>query len=299
MARAQSVKAPLLPKAWTPMFAPDMAPEIIEGEPAEVYHDRDELSSSMVRALLVSPLHLWDLTQIEKPDRDTFRLGRACHTATLEMDRFLIEYALWPAKNGRRFGNKWDDFRAANEGRTILTEAQYRTALSIRDAFLRDPCASRYLRETGRNELTVLWTHARTGLRCRARFDKFCSVLLDLKMTRNPDPGKFGADAAKLGYHIQDAWYCDGAAAAGLGMPPYKLATCENVRPYDVVVFSVPEAVQAAAREKIEPALDRLVECAKLGVWPGRANGEEVELVLPAYAMSEMEEQLTFGGEAI
>lgn len=285
-------------RAWKPILAPGMAPEIIDGEPGEVYHARGELSSSQVRALLISPLHFWDLTQAEKLDRDTFRLGRACHTATLEMDRFLVEYALWPAKSGRRFGDRWDAFIEANEGRTILTEAQYKTALSIRDAMLRDACASRYLREPGRNELTLLWTHARTGIRCRARIDRMCSVIFDLKMTRNPDFRKFGADAASLGYHVQAAWYSDGVSAVGLGLPPFKLGACENVRPYDVVVFPVPEKVQAVAREKIEPALDRLLECHAAGVWPGRANGEEIELQFPAYAMPEMEE-ITFGNEAI
>jgi hypothetical protein len=249
--------------------------------------------------MLVSPLNYWRRRNMPRQDTDTLRQGRACHTAILEPDRFMLDYALWPKKEGRRFGKKWDAFKAAHVGRTILTEEQYKLALKLRDAARRHPVAKRYLEEAGQAELSLKWTHPRTGVKCKSRPDWLCSSIVDVKMSRNPSPGKFASDAAKYGYDLQLSFYGDAVAVTTGESMPCKLLVVQNVEPFDVVVFDVPEDVLTTGRFKYEDALDRVIACRESGIWPGIAQNEEVTLHLPAWAVPEDEEPIMFGEQAI
>lgn len=273
-------------------------PEVVEGMPFDVYLARPELSSTLLRELLVSALAFDFRRRNPRKEKKPFRVGRASHTAILEPDQFLLDYALWPKKNGRRGTNKFKAFAEAHEGRTILDQADYQLALRLRDAVRNHPIAGAYFREQGRTELSVFWTHPRTGLRLKARFDWLASILGDIKTTRDPRPPKFASDAAKYGYHFQAAMYGDGCAAAGLGTPPIKLFAVQNVEPHDVVVFNVPEPTQDAGRQQLEAALDLYSRCTESKLWPGIAHDQEHDLLLPAWAMPESEE-VTFGEERL
>jgi hypothetical protein len=277
---------------------PQPAPaQILYGVPFEDYCALPGMNASSLHDISVSPLLYHYNKTHERIDRDSLRLGRATHTATLEPRRFALEYAVWRKSDGVRRSKKWDAFREVNAERTILTELQYWTANSIADAVRAHPRAAALLRE-GKPEVTILWTHPRTGLPCKSRLDWLCDALVDLKSTRNPTPGKFSSDAARLGYHIKLAFYADACAAAGLGALPVKIISAQNTRPFDVVVFNVTEAALNTGREAYEAALDKYIECKASGVWPGVAS-EEVDLHLPAWATVEAEEPITFGDEVI
>lgn len=273
--------------------------QIVRSLPFEQYLDLPEESATSLKDMLTSPLLYWRRRQMPRQDTDTLRQGRAGHTAILEPDRFMLEYALWPKKNGRRFGAKWDDFRAAHEAQTILTEEQYKTALKMRDAARAHPVAKRYLEERGQVELSIKWVHPRTGIRLKSRLDWLCSALVDIKTTRNPAPGRFSSDAAKFGYALQLALYGDAVTVATGEALPTKLLAIQSMEPFDVVVFDVPEDVLQVGRQQYEDALDKVIECRKSGIWPGLAHDEEVTLHLPAWAVPEDEEPIVFGDQAI
>jgi hypothetical protein len=272
--------------------------EAIRGLPFEKYLDMTEESATSLKDMAVSPLLYFRRREMERPDTDTLRTGRAGHTAILEPDRFMLEYALWPEDNGARRGKKWDAFKEMHQGQTILVEKQYRTALKMRDAARRHPVARKYLEERGQAEVSIKWTHPRTGIKCKSRLDWLCSTLTDLKSTRNPSPGKFATDAAKFGYDLQLAFYSDALATVGVVLP-VKIIAVQNVEPFDVVVFNVPEEVLTTGRFKYEEALDKVIACRKSGEWPGLAHNEEVELRLPDWAVAETEEELTLNGESL
>lgn len=287
------------------MVAAEQLPkaQIIERMPFEHYvRIEDALHATALKDMLVSPL-LYDWRRRNKrEDTDTLRVGRAGHTAVLEPDRFLLEYTVWrnhpDGKTRKRQGADWDEFRAANSDKTILTEAQYRTALAMRDAAHRHPAARRLLDERGKCEVTIRWTHPRTGLACISRLDYLCSAITDVKTTRNTAPAKFAADCARFGYDLQAGFYGDAAAYAGLGALPFKFLALQSVPPYDVAVFNVPEDVLTVGRVKYEEAIDKVIACRESKSWPG-ASPDEEELRLPAWATPEEELNLTFGGEAL
>lgn len=258
------------------------------GEPFENYVRSPEVHATGLKNLLVSPLLYKRRQEAPMSESDTLRVGRAAHTAILEPDRFLLDYTLWTGKVRR--GKEWDAFVASQGKRTILTAAQYKQALKMRDAVRAHPVASRLLSEqAAQREVSLRWTHARTGVKCKARVDWLGSVLVDIKSTRNPDPRKFAADAARLGYVFQLAFYDDGRAANQLPPAPVKIVSVQNVEPYDVVVFDLDERTLAIGREQIEKALDLLVHCTARNEWPGIAP-EEVALKLPAWAAPDYDE---------
>lgn len=254
-----------------------------------------------LKDLLVSPRLFKYRKDNERPDSDTLKVGRACHTAVLEPEKFLRDYILWDG--GRRAGKEWDAFRtkALEKGRTILTDKQYALALKVRDAVHEHEVARKYVTHPERRtELSLRWRHERTGLECKARVDLLaCGALLDLKTTRDPSPRKFAADAARLGYALQLALYRDGCAAALGELVPIKIIAAQNVPPYDVCVFDLPPETLAIGSEQTERALDLLLECTRTNTWPGIAPNEELPLTLPAWAAPEAEEELTMNGESL
>ena len=268
--------------------------------PFEQYVTLPGVHATGLKSMLVSPRLYRHRLDNDRPETDALRVGRATHTAVLEPDRFLLDYAVWRKSEGRRFGKRWDAFVEANTGRTIITEADYIKALKIRDAVRAHPIARRYLEERGgRPELTLRWTHPRTGLACVSRLDWLCSALVDLKSARDPSPARFSTDAARLGYALQLAFYADAVAASGLGAPPVKIIAAQSVEPYDVVVYDVDEETLRIGREQYEGALDKLIECTNSGDWPGIAPSEEIKLRLPAWASPEQDDPLTFNGESL
>jgi hypothetical protein len=278
--------------------------KVIERMPFERYVELPGEHATALKDLLVSPRLYHRKQQQARTDKDALRIGRAAHTAILEPDRFLLEYTVWrldPEGNTRRrYGKIWDEFREVNADKTILTETQYMMALAMRDAARSHPLASQLLTEKGRNELTIQWIDERTGLSCKARFDRLCSALVDVKTTRDPSPHRFSGDAAKFGYPLQLAFYQEAARAVGLGDFPVKIVAVQSVEPYDVVVYDLAPEIIAHGRDQFKLALDRLIECRQNDAWPGIAHNEEMSLTLPAWATPDFDEEaLTFDGAAI
>jgi hypothetical protein len=279
--------------------------EVIERLPFERYVEIDAEHSSSLRDMLVSPLLYRHNKTFKRPDADKLRLGRASHTSCIEPSRFLREYVLWETthedgKKRIRAGGAWEKFQADNASKTILTPTQYETAVKLRDILRDHPVAGPILREKGRGELTIVWTHPRTGLKIKVRVDWLTElVLADLKFTFDPSPRVFGASAVRFGYPFQLALYSDVVEAAGLGAPAVKIIAAQSKEPHDVIVFDLEHDVLEFGRKQYNDALDRVVECKKTKRYPGAAEDNALPLVLPAWATPSAEEELTFGGDAI
>jgi exodeoxyribonuclease VIII len=263
---------------------------VIDRLPFEQYVRLEGVHATGLKDMHVSPRLYWRRRQAGFPDNDTLRLGRAGHTAVLEPDTFLLNYAVWRKSDGKvRNGKKWEAFQAANGNRTILTERQYFTALGMRDAARAHPVARKYLEQRGQAELTIRWVHPRTGVSCVSRIDLLTDAIIDIKTTKSTAPGKFSSDAARYCYPLQLAFYADAVAAAGLGARPTKILAIQNIEPFDVAVFDVDEDVLGVGRDQYENALDKLIECEREKRWPGTAEDGEVKLFLPSWAAQQEE----------
>ena len=260
--------------------------------PFDQYLAIDAVNWSALKNLRRSPLHFqYGLTHpIE--DTSTLALGRACHTAVLEPDRFPLEYVVF--EGARRAGKAWDAFAEANSTRTILKTDEYENVLAIRDAVHRHPTAMKYL-VGGVAEHTVTWTETINGVevKCKARPDYRAAAIADLKTTKDAGPGAFGRTAARFGYHCQLSWYRRGVRAVTGRESDVYLIAAENEGPHDVVVHRVTDDALWAADEDINELLVLLASCKRANHWPGVAE-EETDLQLPTWALSSDEnEELT------
>lgn len=234
----------------------------------------------------------------EHPQADTpaFALGRAVHALVFEPDTFNRDYVIW--EGGTRRGKEWDEFCEANDGRTIFKEAEIEVCIEMADAVRRHPLVQPYL-EAGRFEVPLQWTDPATGLLCKGKPDWLLDdarILLDLKTTRSINGRRFGAEAARFGYHNQMAFYRAGVKHA-LGWYPERvlIVAVEKEPPHDVGIFEATFEDLYAGEEENDELLRMVKACQEADRWPGRYT-EEQALQLPAWVtMDDDEDPESYG----
>jgi exodeoxyribonuclease VIII len=276
-----------------------------------VIEREDRCNWSSLKHMLVSPRHYRYALLNPREDTEALLLGRLTHALIYEPDAVASRYVREPRFNramkddtarergyegGKDAAAAWT---VANAGRDIVPVELWDRAVGMAVAVQTDPIAGPMVRG-GFAEQLVTWTDPVTGIECRGRVDHVNGRLSDLKTARSVEPRMFGAQAARLGYVGQLAYYADGLAANGIAlMEPPALVVVENVAPHDVVVLEFDEATLEAGRRLYRSCLDRLAECRATDDWPGVSGGKRQTLVLPAWAAAVEDEALTLGGEAI
>lgn len=261
---------------------------IVSALPMQEYRDVPALNISALKELRRSPLHYRHRLTNPK-ESPAMRLGTAAHCAVLEPDRFAAEYVAWTrtTESGRaapRSGKAWDAYCAEHADRTILTADEYADAVAMRDAVRNDGTAMKYI-ATGDAEVSMTWDLG--ARKCKGRVDWITRVdgqpvLVGLKTARNASHFPFASAAAKLGYHLQWAWYFDGFHAVKGVMPRVVEIVVESDAPHAVVVYDIPEDVIAQGRDEYLELVRLLDECERRDEWPGYALGEQT-LSLPSW----------------
>ncbi len=257
--------------------------------PRTDYDALHALNVSRLKEIKRSPQHYkYRLTHPHTTDAMT--LGTATHVATLEPERFAEDFAIWTrktdsGKNAPRNGKAWDEFQAANAGRCILTADEAAEAQAIATAVRSNELAMIYL-QTGDPEVTIEATmHGRP---CRGRVDWLTTVnghphIVGLKTARDCRHFAFGAQAAKLGYHIQWAWYLDLIMAVRDTDTSVVEIVVESAPPYAVAVYRIPSDIIEQGRDEYMQLLETLNDCERRDIWPGPVPSEEW-LTLPSWA---------------
>lgn len=260
---------------------------IVAGVDFTTYRAAAGVNVSSLKEFSRSPLHYRYAKDNPKPTTSAMSLGTAAHCATLEPERFAAEFVTWTG--GRRAGKEWDAFKADAEAaqRLILTEDERDTALAISDAVRACPEAMVYLKR-GHAEVSMSWQHDEPELALKGRVDWLtvvdgCDVVVGLKTTRDLRPREFAAQAARLCYHWQWAFYYDGFERITGRKPAMVEIVVESAAPHAVAVYTIGEIVLDLGRDEYREALAQFAECERTGVWPGPVVGERA-LVLPAWA---------------
>lgn len=285
---------------------------IVSRVPAEEYHSSAGVSITRLKELKRSALH-YQYRLANPKATSPLSLGTAAHCATLEPERFATQFAVWGRRGESgslcpRKSQYWDAFRAVNPGKTIITEDECSAALAIAKAVRGDPCAFRYL-ETGEPEVSMHWEltlespmRAPVTVQCRGRADWLTFIdgepyLIGLKSARDCRPFIFGSAAAKLGYHLQWAYYLDGYHAIKGKVPRLKEIVVESSAPHDVVVYDITEDIILQGRAEYEGLLRQLIDCESRNEWLGVANGTEQVLTLPTWAYDAQDDIAELGLE--
>ena len=178
----------------------------------EAYHaDSTRLSSSNIKQILKSPRDFYQEKILgnykQQPERDVFSEGSFTHTLILEADK-VSQYAVYPGL--RKQGAHWEDFKAANKGKTILSMPQVNRCESWAKAAL-SLAATKEMLKSGIPEHTMLGEVL--GVPCKARADWICPAsgfIMDVKTTSSPpDKESFSLAIEQYEYALSAALYCE------------------------------------------------------------------------------------------
>lgn len=258
--------------------------------PAEEYRSIDALNISRLKEMRRSPQHYQHALTHPKVS-EPLVLGTAGHVAVLEPERYVKQFAVWDRRTeggamAPRRGQHWDAFQQSALGKTVVTDDQNALATAIAASVRNDEIARAYL-ESGEPEVVMQWE--RSGRPCKGRVDWMTHldgepILVGLKTARDCRPFIFGSQAAKLGYHLQWAWYLNGYAAIKEGLKPRLVEiVVESAPPHAVIVYRIPDDVLLQGEEEFMALLATLERCERDDNWPGPATEEQV-LTLPSWA---------------
>jgi len=266
--------------------------------PADEYRALPAMNISLLKELRRSALH-FQHAKTHPKESAAMTLGTAAHCAALEPERFTHDFVIWDRKtdSGRaapRTGKAWEAFQAEAGARTVLTVDEYWLAVEMAAAVRTDAVAAKYLAQ-GEPEVSLRWQLVDRP--CKGRVDWLTTmddgpVIVGLKSARDCRPFIFGSAAAKLGYHLQWAWYFDGYLAITGKTPRMVEIVVESAAPHAVVVYVIPEDVIDQGRDEYQELLRQLAVCERDEIWPGPAETELI-LTLPSWVYGPADEDLS------
>lgn len=288
-----------------------MKPGIYRGMSASEYHAIQAVSSSRLRKLDRSPAH----ARIAQAATDAMDFGQLLHVAVLEPDRFDQSFTVAgrceartkadkPCGNGGvvRIDGAWycgvrsHAPDAQPDLVQAVAESDHTDCVRIRQAIADHPEASALLHGTER-ELSVVWMDEATGLLCKARLDAYrTGRIVDLKKTRDATAFWFTRDAERLGYHIQLAFYREGARRAGLHVDEAWIIAAEHPSPvYPVNAYRLTDPTLDYGTAEFRRLLTEWARCEFYRDWPVRSAqypAEPLELSIPGPSRIEEWEEI-------
>jgi len=265
-------------------------PGLYDGLDEATYH-ADPVAAHLGRSLSVSgakkllppstPARFyWEREHGQAP-RAAFDFGHAAHAFVLGVGAQIVSIDAddWRTKAAKEAGAE-----ARARGAVPLLAREYEKAAAMEATLAAHPLASAVL-SGGKPEQSLFWVDEDTGVTRRGRIDWLRpNAIVDYKTTTagGADPERFAKAAVDFGYHMQAAWYCDGAAALGLGALPFVFVVQEKEPPYLVSVVQLDDEALRIGRELNALALSIYAECESAGEWPGYPE-EVVTVALPSW----------------
>lgn len=259
------------------------------------YHAMPGASKSVLDSIAQSPAIAYarhiDPNRPAPRERAGQLEGQLAHCAVLEPDAFADRYVVGPDWN--RNTKKWHEYAeqmgAERPGVVILKPEQYEAAMRQAESVRALPEVRDALAH-GAAEVSAFWIDPDTGMQCRCRPDWVhdCGdagvILLDLKTYSDASPAEFRRQVARKRYHVQDAFYSDGyAAASGLPVLGFVFVAVETEYPFAASALMLDDIAKDTGRALYRRDLATYAECMRTAAWPGYSDQIEI-ISLPAWA---------------
>ena len=270
-------------------------PGFTDEMPERDYHAHPSLSSTQARTLLDSPArYRWERDHPKPPTRE-MQLGTCLHTTLLDAGQHWEEL---PEGDGRTAAVKEAKREIEARGHIALSPDEAAKVKGMAAAVLRHPEAGPLLAGDGIAERSLFWRDPATGVDCRARPDWLLSngrAIVDLKTTGDASRNAIGKHIDRYGYHIQKAWYEDGARRLDLAAEDstWLWVFVEREAPHMVTVATLAPVDAAIGADLAARAREIYRDCAEVDLWP---NGEQypdhiVTTSLPPWSRRSYEEE--------
>lgn len=258
----------------------------------------------------ISRSELWRLTESpekfrwyqEHPEEPTQALifGQLIHTATLEPEKLLDEFAIAPNVDRRTKAGK-EEYAAWMEtvgDKTIVSQDDWIKAAEMVSAQGQSPFVARLLK--GEHEQAFFWTDELTGEACKIRVDclstieqdgKEQPVIVDYKSTTDASSDAFMRQAINLGYDFQAAMYCEGVEIVTGKKPIFVFIAQEKTAPYAVNIMQADPIFIQRGKDRFRELIGIYHDCKESGNWYGYLGKYGVinNLSLPAWLAKEVQ----------
>lgn len=278
-------------KAVLPMVVgQDMQGQWVRME-ADAYHaTKDAMSRGGLVEMMRSPQHFLAYWHGGQDDTPALRFGRSLHEALLEPAEYRRRARVQPDFGDLRTKaakEQRDAWRADLPRDAMIVLADDHKQISgIIDAVWAHPVASNLL-QGGKPEATGLFRDPVTGVACRIRPDVLRDgVIVDIKTTQDASRNAFSKAIANYRYHVQAAFYSDGANLCGTKVDDFVFIAVEKEPPFAVAVYVCEGGLVAEGRLQYRAALDRYLHCLKSNDWPGYP-AEAQSITLPQWAFTQ------------
>lgn len=241
--------------------------------PADEYHaDRDALSCSLLKPLLVSPAHFQAGLVTPPKNSPAKDFGSLVHLLLLQPHLAGQELAVFPGIGSPRDPD-FKAFLARNAYRLAVDEPTFaegmRLATKTAETKYKGRALGRFIEESV-CEATIYFTEPVTGLRLRIRLDAYHpEISFDLKTTRHATPAAFARDAVELGYDLQAFMYGLGRQLyEGRHAAPFVFVTAETGEPHSIGTFEAGTTFLENGAAKFQSCLATFKACTETSYWP-------------------------------
>jgi hypothetical protein len=271
--------------------------------PESVYHAMTGYcSSTYLRKLIINPAE----AQLEFGEETAaMALGSAIHSLVLEGEDALRErFIFLPEDAPKKVSDRsrdaakpspstlkaiewWDHFEMEADGRTILSADDEVTITNCAIEVFKHPWAGRLLRSTmGQPEISIIWTDPPTGIRCKARVDRYHDKLkapVDLKSTADARMRGIMSSINKYKYVVQFGHYINGMLISGMEAETYIAAFCQTKPPYLVQCGQIAPEKLVSGSQRASWALQIEAECRQMKSYPNIELYPEMSSLFEVY----------------
>jgi hypothetical protein len=238
------------------------------------YHaEQSHISSSNYKDLMknIERFHKQKILGIKEPQKqkNVFDEGNYAHSLILEPEKIPEEYAFWQTfRKSNTAGTKnWDSFKAANQGKIILSNPQVARVKSWVANYERLPTAVEILKGCD-VEYSLFGDYQ--GIKSKVRADAINvekGYIVDVKTSGfDTDQETFKMVIEQFGYHLSSALYLD-MFSEHYGKPFdfyfLVLGKVDN----QCQVFKLSTETLNKGRMLLQKAVNKYKECQETGVW--------------------------------
>jgi|GEM_PF-384814 exodeoxyribonuclease VIII len=287
-----------------------------------VYRNDPAIAISDLKEMSLSPLHFWSkkFGGYRAEQTEAQEIGTLTHLSVLEPEEYARKTVLKPADaprkptDAQRNAKKpsedtiaaikwWDDWSAANAGKTELSQDDSTQIAGITQGVMSNADAVK-LMDGALKEVAMFKTIVVNGvtIRTKGKADIICSskgsdaeAIADLKTVDRgyANPDDFSYSIKKWGYAQQAAWYIDLYNMLTATDDPFTtdvkksrwvFIVAEKLPPYVCVTLELDEDSIEAGRAINKRHLETLAECFKTNVWERPLNGMRGRVSIPEWA---------------
>ena len=251
--------------------------------PAHENHaDRDALSCSLLKPLLISPAHFQAGLVAASRSSRAMDFGTLVHLLFLQPRAAAQDLAVYPGVADR--SSAFADFEAAHCDRLVVDEPTFARGRRVAEKLASTKYKGRPLQhfiEESVTEATIYFTEPVTRLRMRVRIDSYHpEITFDLKSTRHASMRAFARDAVDMDYDLQAYMYSlarcmyEGRTTA----PPFVFIAAESSAPHSVSTLEAGENFMGNGALKFKACAAAFKACTDTGLWPDLGTDSVLEL---------------------